>query len=1306
MDRWQVPDADAAGDGEGTPPRWSPWWLLIVVGVSLVCLAVPPVVTRAVVLPSFARLEHRGAERDATRCVDIISREARHVEKVSGDWAEWDDTYRFVVERGRDYVSSNLNLASLCRASDIHLLYIVNARGEVVWGEAFDAQKQQFLSLGGDDQGVPDCLRRLVLGPGDARRCGIVLTEHAPLLVAARPIVPSSGEGPSRGTFIMGRFLDHEVVEDLSRAAGVPFRLERIEDPLPISATTSLDPDVRALSDGALEASTVIPDVVGRPALLLVATVPREIMTQGRAAAGVVALSLLCSLLIVAASLFYVAATRSARLERESHRLEELVDARTAELRESAERFRALTENSRDTIMRFDRELRHLYVSPAVTVEVGLMPEEMVGKTHAELGFPQHLLDIWEPAMRGVFETGQPARIEFQLPSGTWLDWSLYPEMDGDQVIGLTTSARDITRRIRMEAELREREQTISTIYQTVQAGIVVIDAETQEILDANQAAADATGWTKEELVGSHCYSTICVACEVPDLCPVVHLGREITNVDTTIRRKGLPPLPVLKTVVPFQLGGRACLLESFVDISELRRAREALEQSEGRLRALMEHMPVGIAIADQAGRFQFVNRVFVAAFGYSMEDTPTVDAWEERTQAYLESLFAESGADQGSTLASGRITASGRLAVVCADGSTRYGAFRVASLGDDLIITGSDVTAQVLAEREVRNLSRVVEQSPVSVVVTDREGIVQYVNPCFTRVTGYELEEMVGRRPSLLNAGLLPREHYTELWQTILDGRVWEGELCNRRKDGSVFWEHAWITPVFSRTQPTRIATFIAIKEDVTERRRIAQELAEAKEAAEAASRAKSAFLASMSHEIRTPLNAVLGFAQLMHDDPALTGRLRDYVGRILRAGEHLLTLINDVLEMSRIEAGRVEVRPESFALHRMLEDVVSLFHTRAADKGLSLAIEYDGPAPGHVTTDQGRLRQILVNLVGNAVKFTSKGGITIRVSCDPRDEAEWPLTLAVEDTGTGIAPDDIGRLFRPFEQTATGVKLGEGTGLGLAISRSFARLLRGDIAVTSEFGKGSAFRVTIPVRSDSLRAPRQLAEQARRVVGVEAAAGGARVLVADDNALNAELLTTMLGQLGFDVRSVRDGDQALRAWREWRPDAVLMDIHMPRMDGYEATRAIRAEEPDGSTAVIAISASALSEERQAALRAGCDDFIAKPISAQEALGALARHTGVRYVYGDEPEVGPSEKAGERTALLDPGAMRSVPGDLAAALERAAREARIDRIAELVERLRVHDPRLADGIRQRAAAYDYDAILGILGEGKPSDLG
>jgi PAS domain S-box-containing protein len=1299
VSRRQGPQAGAPGDGATRLPRRSPWWSLLIAGVSLVCLVLPLAVARGIVLPSFARLEEEGARRDAVRCADAIDREARHVEKVAGDWAEWDDTYRFVEERGAEYIASNLDLPSLCRASDIHLLYIINTRGEVVWGQAFDARRQAAISLKGGDRGVPDCLRPLLIGSGDARRCGVMLTDHAPLLVAARPILHSSGEGPSRGTLIMGRSLDSGVVEELSRAADVDFRLERIDDALPAGAATPPGAGTRVLGVDALEATTVVRDVLGRPALLLTAMVPRDITQRGRAAARVVAFSLLCSLAVVAASLFYVAVTRAARLERESRRLEELVEARTSELRESAERFRALTENSHDCIMRFDKELRHIYVSPAITGQTGMTPEEMVGKTHAELGFPQHLLDIWEPTMRGVFETGQPARVEFQLPSGIWLDWSVYAEFDGDEVVGLTSSARDITRRRRMEAELREREQTISTIYQTVQAGIVVVDAETQEILDANQAAADATGWTKEELVGSHCYSTICVACEVPDLCPVAHLGREITNVDTTIRRKDLPPLPVLKTVVPFQLGGRACLLESFVDIAELRRAREALEQSGAHLRVLMEHMPVGIAIADRSGRFQFLNRVFVSAFGYSIEDTPTIAAWDERTQAGLDSLFGpgDGGIDSDDSRP-GRAAGAGRLAVVCADGATRYGAFRVAELGDDLIITGSDVTAQVLAEREFRNLSLVVQQSPVSVVVTSREGIVQYVNPCFTRVTGYELEEVVGQRPSILNAGLLPREHYTELWETILDGRVWEGELCNRRKDGSVFWEHAWITPVFSRTQPTRIATFIAIKEDITERRRVAQELADAKEAAEAASRSKSAFLANMSHEIRTPLNAVLGFAQLMHDDPALTGRLRDYVGRILRAGEHLLTLINDVLEMSRIEAGRVEVRPETFALHSLLEDVVSLFCTRAAEKGLALTVRYEGPPPGHITTDQGRLRQILVNLVGNAIKFTGRGSVTIRVAGAPREDVEWPLTLAVEDTGTGIAPEDVARLFRPFEQAYAAGKLGEGTGLGLAISRSFARLLGGDITVTTALGTGSTFRLTIPVRSDPDRATQHV-EDARRVVGVQAGEGGTRVLVADDNALNAELLTTMLGQLGFDVRAVRDGEQALRTWREWRPDAVLMDIHMPRMDGCEATRVIRAEEPDGSTAVIAISASALSEEREAALRAGCDDFIAKPISADEALSALARHTGVHYLYGGEPSAArATHRAAEAAAAPTAESPRALPEDLVAGLARAVREARIDRVSELVEELRAHDPRAADRVQQLAAAFNYDAILALLG--------
>ncbi len=1280
-------------------PRHSLWALLLLL-VCFACVAVPYLVAERVILPSFARLERAEAETDVGRCIEAIDREIHHVTRMTNDWSMWDDTYEFIVDRNEAYIESNLDdLESISESLDIHLLYFCGPDGRVVWGGAYDRTTKGALDMGAGEGGLPPCLAPLPGRSGDVS--GLVLSGQGPILVAALPITRSSGEGPARGTLIMGRFLDDAAVAALSRDVSVEFRIEPIAAGSGPSAPGGVS--VEAVGPDVLQARATVRDVEGRPALLVRATVPRSIMAQGRIAARVTAISLFCSLAIFALSMVAVARARSAKLERLSRELEAAVAARTAELAESMERFRALTENSRDCIMRFDRDLRHLYVNPAIMAQTGMPPAEFLGKTHAELGFPPHLVEVWEQAMRSVFETGHPARIDFQLPSGLWLDWSLFPEFDGEGVVGLMTSARDITRRRRMEAELREREEAISTIYQTVQAGIVIIDAETQEILDANPAATEACGWSKAELVGRTCYAALCTLCDGPGQCPVAHRGWPVRNTETSIRRKGLSPLPVLKTVVPFHLNGRACLLESFVDIAALRGAREALEQSEARLRAIMEHMPIGIAIADRTGQFLFLNRSFIETFGYSILDTPSIAAWELRTGARIEDLFDWSDqalSDPGTHehLPSGRASGAGRLAALCADGQTRHTVFRVASLGEDLIITSADVTARVEAEAELRKLSLVVEQSPVSVLVTDRQGVIQYVNPHLCRVTGYAREELIGHSPSVLSARAQPPQHYRDLWDTVLAGRIWEGELCNRRKDGTILWEHAWISPVFGPADG-EVIHLVAVKEDITERRRVAQELAEAKESAEAASRSKTAFLASVSHEIRTPLNAVLGFAQLLHDDQTLVGRHRDYVGRILRAGEHLLTLINDVLEISRIEAGRVELHPESFDLNALLDDIVSLFQARASDKHLSLAVEYAGDVPRNVTTDKGRVRQILLNLVGNAVKFTHQGGIVVRVSAEPISETEVLLVLAVEDTGVGIAEQEMERLFRPFEQTSTGISSGEGTGLGLAISRSFARLLHGDLTASSLPGEGSCFRVAIPV-TRAEQQPWSGRARARRPVGIVPGSPGQRVLVADDNALNRELLTTILGQLGFEIRAARDGEQALRIWEEWRPDAILMDIHMPHTDGCEATRRIRSQERDGTTKVIAISASALVEERESAFRAGCDAFIAKPISTEEALETLARQTGVRYLYEEKDGEEPSDECAKpATPEAMAESLAKLPRALLDELRRAVQEARIDRVSALAGEAHAHDAEVAERVRNLAAAYDYDGLFAVLGD-------
>ena len=523
--------------------------------------------------------------------------------------------------------------------------------------------------------------------------------------------------------------------------------------------------------------------------------------------------------------------------------------------------------------------------------------------------------------------------------------------------------------------------------------------------------------------------------------------------------------------------------------------------------------------------------------------------------------------------------------------------------------------------------------------------------------------------------------------------GTPYDADFRLRAEDGNVRWMRAHgVTELGADGKPARTRGTI---QDITEQllAREARSLAEAKEAAESANRAKSVFLASMSHEIRTPMNAILGFSQLLLGDSGLAPRHREQVEAIIRSGGHLLDLINDVLEMSKIEAGRTLLNPGVVDLPALLDDLEATFRLRVAEKGLSFVVGRAADLPRHVVADEKKLRQILINLTGNAVKFTSSGSVGVRATAGAASGEGLTLRFDVEDSGPGISAEDLPRLFQRFEQTRLGREASTGTGLGLAISRGFARLMGGDLTVSSRPGEGSVFSLTLPVTLVDGPAPPTKAD-ARRVSGLPEEETRRRVLVADDIAENREILRQMLARVGFEVRTANDGVEAVDLFTAWHPDLVLMDLRMPRMDGLEATRAIRAGETGEKVPIVAVTASAFEDDRRKVEEAGGDGFVTKPFREEELLGTMGRLLGLRWLLEAEPGA-PADRGSEEVPGTAP-----LPESLRVALREAVLAADLERILGLAREAEGLDPAAAATVRGLAERFEYDRLLVFLGDG------
>ena len=462
-----------------------------------------------------------------------------------------------------------------------------------------------------------------------------------------------------------------------------------------------------------------------------------------------------------------------------------------------------------------------------------------------------------------------------------------------------------------------------------------------------------------------------------------------------------------------------------------------------------------------------------------------------------------------------------------------------------------------------------------------------------------------------------------------------------------------------------------------------------EAQEQAEVANLAKSVFLANMSHELRTPLNAILGFSSLMRKDPGISEKQRNNLDIINKSGENLLGLINDVLDMSKIEAGSNHVEIAPFDLGEMIRDIIDLMQERAQVKGLYLVLDQSSKFPRFIRGDAAKLRQVLINLIGNAIKFTPEGGVTLSLTSQPGDKPDHLLLVfSVKDTGIGISPEDHERIFDPFVQFSS-IANQKGTGLGLTITRKFVDLMEGKISVTSSPGKGSVFSVEVPVtravESEIKTAGISMAQNARLVPGQPEC----RVLIVEDQMENWLLLQQLLEGAGLLVRVVINGDEGVRMFQGWRPHLIFMDIRMPVMDGLEATKRIRALDGGRGVKIIAVTASVFKEERDNVTAAGMDDFIRKPYRPDEIFNCLTRHADVKFVEENTTE----EVANKPAQSLRTKSIAALPQELQIDLRDALVSLDTQQIATAISKISLKDPALGGVLARYVERFEYTLV-------------
>lgn len=996
----------------------------------------------------------------------------------------------------------------------------------------------------------------------------------------------------------------------------------------------------------------------------------------------------------------------------------------------SQQQYQNLVENSPDIIERFDLQLRHLYVSPVLAKITGIPTAIFLGKTCRELGMDAAMVQNWEAAAARVLQTGEKQIIEFSVPTLQGLrsfEMAIAPELSEQHTIeSLLCISRDITERQQAEIALQNSQARFAGILDLASDAIISVDVQ-QRITLFNQGAERIFGYTVAEVLGQplavllpNCFTDLHPWHSQEDARGALLAGSIQDHIRIQGRRKDGSEFPAEASISQLNLNGELIFTTFLRDITDRQQSEIALRQSEEKFRMAIDFTYNWEYWQAPDGSFVYVSPSCERITGYPPAAfIENADLIRTIIHPGDRDLFSEHHCDSSTEATSTEFRIMTRfgdtrwIAHICQPVVNQAGVY----LGRRA--TNRDISERVRLETErqqAEDLLRLHEEQLQLALEASGDGLWDwnvvtgevYYSPRWLAILGYAPEDLPGTLAGWINLMHPDDKPWVMEW---LQAHLQESSVSYTfdyrvlTKAGTWLWV-ANYGKVVARNAAGKALRIIGTQRDISDRKLRELALQRAMEAAEAANLAKSTFLANMSHELRTPLNVILGFAQVLAHDLALTPHQREDLQTIRRSGDHLLRLINDVLDLSKIEAGHYTLELNGFDLQALLNMLHSMMLERAQAKQLQLTFEIAPDVPQWVIADEQKLRQVLLNLLSNAIKFTRQGEVKLSVVVINQttivnrysatvnghaleserfdgvtdDQGRIMLQFQVNDTGIGIAINDQKAIFDAFVQAEAGKKSLGGTGLGLTICRKLLEVMHGEISVCSVPQVGSTFMVTVPVYPTSGSEGAQEVPD-RQVIGLAPGQPHRRILVVDDQLENRLLLVRILTQLGLEVREAANGQEAIHLWQTWHPHLIWMDIRMPELDGYTATKWIRdfekkrGGEPEPSSAVtrrlpttmlppspviIALTAQASHSDRALALAVGCNDYISKPFQTQTLLLKMAEHLGLEYIYAHPNAPDDGSPDAEVTALgavqpFDPALLDRLPAGWLSALKDAS---------------------------------------------------